>query len=67
MNLFFFSFLVGCHCGAFEGEKNVGFMFLVEVAVGDMHFTKDCDCSLKKAPPGYNSIVGRGRKEPGKL
>ena len=58
---------VGCHYGSFEGEQDVGFMFLVEVALGNMHFIKQCDGSLTKAPPGYDSIVARGNCEPGKF
>ena len=43
----------------------MGFMFLAEVAVGRMNNVKRCDCSIVKAPPGYDSVVGRGRNEPG--
>lgn len=40
-------------------------MFLNEVALGKEYtITKD-DYSLKKAPDGYDSVVARGKKEPG--
>ncbi|XP_061689209.1 protein mono-ADP-ribosyltransferase PARP3 isoform X2 [Syngnathoides biaculeatus] len=45
-------------------SKNTGVMFLSEVALGKEHtITKD-DCSLKKAPAGYDSVVARGQVEP---
>ena len=44
---------------------DIGIMFLSEVALGrEKHITVD-DSSLKKAPAGYDSIVARGRTEPG--
>lgn len=40
-------------------------MFLSEVALGkERTITKD-DCSLKKAPAGFDSVVARGSVEPG--
>lgn len=40
-------------------------MFLNEVALGkEKHITRD-DCSLERAPPGYDCIVARGCTEPG--
>lgn len=44
--------------------KNTGIMFLNEVALGKEYtITKD-DCSLKKPPAGYDSVVARGTVEP---
>lgn len=60
-------FSVRSHYGCFEGENDVGFMFLVEVALGKESSIKECDCSLTKAPKGYDSIVARGRCEPGEI
>lgn len=56
---------VGDHYGIFEGERNVGFMFLVEVALGRESSITQCDGSLTKAPNGYDSVVARGSCEPG--
>ena len=53
------------HYGKFEGEKNIGFMFLVEVALGNMNFIQTVKCSLTKPPAGYDSVVARGTEEPG--
>lgn len=58
------SWYVGPHYGKFEGEDQVGFMFLVEVALGNESSITQCDGSLTKAPPGYDSIVARGQNEP---
>ncbi|XP_028263132.1 protein mono-ADP-ribosyltransferase PARP3 [Parambassis ranga] len=45
-------------------SKNTGVMFLSEVALGKEYtITKD-DCSLKKAPAGYDCVVARGNVEP---
>ncbi|GAA6215794.1 poly [ADP-ribose] polymerase 3-like isoform X1 [Lates japonicus] len=45
-------------------SKNTGVMFLNEVALGKEYtITKD-DCSLRKAPAGYDSVVARGTVEP---
>lgn len=44
--------------------KNLGVMFLAEVALGKEHsITKD-DHTLKAAPKGFDSIVARGHTEP---
>lgn len=40
-------------------------MFLVEVALGNESSITTPDGSLKRAPPGYDSVVARGSKEPG--
>lgn len=56
---------VGCNYGVFEGENNVGFMFLVEVALGRESSITQCNSSLTKAPNGYDSVVARGTCEPG--
>lgn len=58
------SWYVGAHYGQFEGEDSVGFMFLVEVALGKEKSITQCDGSLTQAPDGYDSVVARGRKEP---
>ncbi|KAB7499235.1 Poly [ADP-ribose] polymerase 3 [Armadillidium nasatum] len=55
---------VGFHYGAFEEEKDIGFMFLTEVALGKMKFITNVDWSLTSAPDGYDSIVARGHTEP---
>lgn len=48
------------HC-----SKNTGVMFLSEVALGKEYtITKD-NCSLNKAPAGYDCVVARGNVEPG--
>ncbi|KAM5148937.1 protein mono-ADP-ribosyltransferase PARP3 [Mantella aurantiaca] len=45
-------------------SKQLGIMFLNEVALGkEHHITRD-DPSLKKAPAGYDSVVARGQTEP---
>ena len=52
-------YTVGC-------AGNIGIMFLNEVALGkEKHIVKD-DPSLMQAPSGYDSIVARGRTEPGR-
>lgn len=54
-----------CHVFLVRTSKNTGVMFLSEVALGkECTITKD-DCSLKKAPAGYDSVVARGLVEPG--
>ena len=47
-------------------NDNIGIMFLSEVALGKEHDIKVGDGSLIRAPQGYDSIVARGRTEPGK-
>ncbi|KAM4650918.1 protein mono-ADP-ribosyltransferase PARP3 isoform 1-T3 [Discoglossus pictus] len=45
-------------------SKNLGIMFLNEVALGkEHHITRD-DPSLRSPPKGYDSVVARGRTEP---
>ncbi len=41
-------------------------MFLNEVVLGKEHTIVQDDSSLVKAPSGHDSIVARGRTEPGK-
>lgn len=45
-------------------SKNTGIMFLNEVALGKEHTIITDDCSLRKAPNGFDSVVARGRVEP---
>ncbi|XP_078001160.1 protein mono-ADP-ribosyltransferase PARP3-like [Glandiceps talaboti] len=45
-------------------SKNVGIMFLNEVALGREHEIKQGNGSLTKAPSGYDSIIARGSQEP---
>jgi len=46
--------------------KDIGIMFLNEVALGkENHIQKD-DSSLKKPPNGYDSVVALGQREPDK-
>ncbi|XP_035518126.1 protein mono-ADP-ribosyltransferase PARP3 [Morone saxatilis] len=45
-------------------SKNTGVMFLSEVALGNEKTITEDDCSLKKAPAGYDSVVARGSVEP---
>ena len=53
--------LVGCT------NNGTGIMFLNEVALGnEKHINMD-DSSLRAAPKGFDSIVAKGRTEPGKL
>lgn len=47
-------------------NDDIGIMFLGEVALGKEHNIKVGDSSLTCAPKGYDSIVARGRTEPGK-
>lgn len=42
-------------------------MFLNEVALGREKTITEDDCSLKKAPAGFDSVVARGTVEPGKI
>ncbi|KAK8390955.1 hypothetical protein O3P69_016955 [Scylla paramamosain] len=58
------SWYVCPHFGEFEGENNVGFMFLVEVALGKEKSIQQCDGSITQAPPGFDSVVARGNSEP---
>ena len=42
-------------------------MFLNEVALGKEHTITRDNGGLVKAPAGYDSVVARGRTEPGEL
>ena len=42
-------------------------MFLAEVALGKEHGIVHDDWTLTKPPSGFDSIVARGRTEPGNL
>ena len=42
-------------------------MFLAEVALGKEHGIDRDDWTLTKPPSGYDSIVARGRTEPGMM
>lgn len=56
---------MGVHWGKYEDERNVGFMFLVETALGRMRYIKMGNSSLTRPPDGFNSIAAKGRLEPG--
>ncbi|KAM4740490.1 protein mono-ADP-ribosyltransferase PARP3 isoform 1-T2 [Anableps anableps] len=45
-------------------SKNIGVMFLGEVALGKEFTITEDDSTLKKAPAGYHSVVARGQVEP---
>uniref|UniRef100_A0A670ILM4 Poly [ADP-ribose] polymerase n=1 Tax=Podarcis muralis TaxID=64176 RepID=A0A670ILM4_PODMU len=45
-------------------SNRVGIMFLNEVALGKEHHITQDDCSLRKPPDGYDSVVARGVTEP---
>ncbi|XP_075795591.1 protein mono-ADP-ribosyltransferase PARP3 isoform X2 [Pelodiscus sinensis] len=45
-------------------SQRVGIMFLTEVALGKEHRITRDDSSLRKPPPGHDSVVARGRTEP---
>ena len=47
--------------------SGTGIMFLNEVALGNEHHIKMDDWQLKSAPAGYDSIVAKGRTEPGQI
>ncbi|CAF0974544.1 unnamed protein product [Adineta ricciae] len=44
--------------------KNIGIMFLNEVALGREHSITADDSSLKKPPANFDSVVARGQTEP---
>ncbi|TVK90534.1 Metabotropic glutamate receptor 2 [Bagarius yarrelli] len=50
--------------GYVRTSKNIGIMFLNEVALGKEYTITRDDPSLRKAPNGYNSVVARGSQEP---
>jgi len=61
----------GKHAGRWGGAPGIGFMFLVEVALGkekEVDGTKATHPSalrrLKSAPKGFDCVVARGRQEP---
>ncbi|KAK7068526.1 Poly [ADP-ribose] polymerase 3 [Halocaridina rubra] len=58
------SWNVGVHWGTYAGEKNVGFMFLIETALGRIKYVKMGNSSLKKPPDGFNCVGAKGRLEP---
>ncbi|KAH1167354.1 protein mono-ADP-ribosyltransferase PARP3 [Mauremys mutica] len=45
-------------------SQGVGIMFLNEVALGKEYRITQDDPSLRKAPPGYESVIACGRTEP---
>ncbi|XP_053492698.1 protein mono-ADP-ribosyltransferase PARP3 isoform X1 [Ictalurus furcatus] len=50
--------------GYVRTSKNIGIMFLNEVALGKEYTITRDDPSLRKAPNGHDSVVARGRQEP---
>ncbi|ELK25071.1 Poly [ADP-ribose] polymerase 3 [Myotis davidii] len=46
-----------------EGHR-IAYMFLAEVALGREHHITADDDNLKQAPPGFDSVIARGRTEP---
>ncbi|XP_064119253.1 protein mono-ADP-ribosyltransferase PARP3-like isoform X1 [Macrobrachium nipponense] len=58
------SWNVGVHWGTYAGEKNVGFMFLAEAALGRIKYVKMGNSSLKQPPEGFNCVAAKGRLEP---
>ncbi|KAM5315465.1 protein mono-ADP-ribosyltransferase PARP3-like isoform 1-T2 [Glossophaga mutica] len=53
-------YVTGMSCG----NHRVGYMFLGEVALGREHPVTIDEPSLKKPPPGFDSVIARGRTEP---
>lgn len=51
--------------GMFCGDHHIGYMFLGEVALGREHHITSDEPSLKQPPPGFDSVIARGRTEPG--
>lgn len=47
-----------------EGHR-IGYMFLGEVALGREHHITIDEPSLEQPPPGFDSVIARGRTEPG--
>lgn len=45
-------------------KQNIGYMFLVEVALGKENPIQANNCSLKKAPAGFDCVVAKGNTEP---
>ncbi|KAM6169467.1 protein mono-ADP-ribosyltransferase PARP3 [Rhynchocyon petersi] len=53
-------YVTGMSCGS----HHIGYMFLGEVALGqEYHITID-EPSLNQPPPGFHSVIARGRTEP---
>lgn len=50
--------------GRWGGKPGTGFMFLIEAALGKENEIQQNKTSLKKAPPGSDCVVARGRTEP---
>ncbi|XP_049995461.1 protein mono-ADP-ribosyltransferase PARP3 isoform X2 [Alexandromys fortis] len=46
------------------GKHHVGYMFLGEVALGKEHHITIDDPSLRSPPPGFDSVIARGKTEP---
>ena len=46
-------------------RDGTGIMFLNEVAIGKQHVITRDDSSLKVAPKGFDSVLAKGRVEPG--
>lgn len=46
-------------------DRRIGYMFLGEVALGREHHITADQPSLKQPPPGFDSVIARGRTEPG--
>lgn len=53
-------YVTGMSC---EGHY-IGYMFLGEVALGREHHITIDEPSLKQPPPGFDSVIARGRTEP---
>lgn len=45
-------------------DRRIGYMFLGEVALGREHHITADEPSLKQPPPGFDSVIARGRTEP---
>ncbi|XP_054575498.1 protein mono-ADP-ribosyltransferase PARP3-like [Eptesicus fuscus] len=46
------------------GAHRIAYMFLAEVALGREHHITADEPGLKQPPPGFDSVIGRGRTEP---
>ena len=55
-----------CMLSVGRSAGNIGIMFICEVALGKEHHIGVGDHTLKAAPKGYDSIVAKGRTEPGR-
>ena len=54
-------YVTGMSCG----NHHIGYMFLSEVALGKEHHITIDEPGLKHPPPGFDSVIARGRTEPG--